>query len=206
MFVLGYDVDDWPTMLLPVWILLAVWGVVGLDRLTRALRRPGCVLAFLLAIALPVTALATGYRQADHSTVDYQPNVDAAIAAVRDDSIIFTVNNGTRHLFSYRLLPGGLGASRNVWVSRGQGGSIRDHPMTYRIRLYCEPTPEPWVWAHQEQAIAPSVARGLHTYVFGTRYAHQVRADGIRLTHVSGKLYEFNCPGPASGSQALPTR
>lgn len=206
VFVVAYRVTDWATMLLPVWILVAVWVVVGLDRLTGALRRPGRVLAVVLAVALPATALATGYRQADRSAVDQQPAVDAALAAVPDDSIIFTVNNGTRHLFSYRLLPDGLGARRNVWVSRGQGGSWRPHPLTYRIREYCTPAPGPWVWARQERAIAPSVARGLHTYVFGTRYAQQVRADGIRLKKVSGKLYALECPSPEPSPQVLPNR
>jgi len=196
VFVLCYRVTDWPTMLLPVWILVAVWTVVGLDRLTRASRRPGRVLAVLVAVALPVAAGATGYRQADRSAVDQQPDVDAALAVVSDNSIIFTPNNGTRHLFSYRLLPDGLGVRRNVWVSRGQGGDFRADPFSYRIREYCAPEPGPWVWARQERAIAPSVARGLHTYVFGTRYARQVRAEGFRVRNVSGKLYLLECPPP----------
>ena len=213
VFVLCYRVTDWPTMLLPVWILVALWAVVGLDRLTRTLQRRGrvaavaaVVLTVLLAVALPVTALVVGYRQADRSRVDYQPDVDAALAVVSDGSIIFTPNNGTRHLFSYRLLPDGLGARRDVWVSRGQGGDFRTHPMTYRIREYCEPAPGPWVWARQERAVAPSVARGLHTYVFGTRYAHQVRADGIRVRNVSGKLYQLDCPSAAPSPRVLPHR
>ena len=196
VFVLFYQAFDWLTMLLPAWVLVGLWGVVGLDRTVRALGQRGRWLAVLVAAALPATALVTGYARADRSHVDPQADVDAAIRAVSDHSIIFTADNGTRHLFSYRLLPDSLGARRDVWASRGAGWPSQPDPPTYRIRAYCAPEPGPWVWPPQEQAIAPSVTRGLNTYVYGTRYAQQVRDSGFRLTQVTGKLYRFRCsPG-----------
>jgi hypothetical protein len=192
-FVLWYRAFDWLTMLLPVWVLVALWAVVGLDRTVRILGRRWRWLAVPVAAALPVTALVTGYSQADRSHVDPQSAVDAAIEAVSDHSIIFTVDNGTRHLFSYRLLPDGLGIRRDVWVSRGPGFPGQPDPPTYRIRAYCAPVPGPWVWAPQERAIAPSVPRRLNTYVYGVGYARQVRDSGFPVTHVSGKLYRFRC-------------
>jgi hypothetical protein len=206
-FVVWYRVSDWFTLLLPVWVLVALWVVVGLDRAVRVLgRRPGAVLAVLVAVALPVAGLVTGYTQADRRGLDPQVEVDAALAAVEDGSLIFTADNGTRHLFTYRLLPGGLGERRNVWASRGRGSELRSNPDSYRIRTYCAPDAEPWVWSRQERAIAPTVARGLKTYVFGTRYARAVRADGFRLTHVSGKLYRFDCASAPSSTPTPPGR
>jgi len=193
VFVLGYQVGDWATMLVPVWVLVGLWAVVGLDRVLRLLRAPGRVLAVLVAAALPVAGLVTGYAAVDRSRVDPQSPVDAALLAVPDDAIIFTADNGTRHLFSYRLLPGGVGVRRNVWVSRGQGAEVRPDAPTYRIRRYCAPEPGPWVWARQEQAIAPSVARGLATFVYGSDYARAVRDGGFQVEHVSGKLYRLQC-------------
>lgn len=206
-FVVWYRVGDWPTLLVPVWVLVALWVVVGLDRTLRLLgRRTGGVLAVLVAVALPVAGLVTGYAQVDRRGLDPQVEVDAALAAVEDGSLIFTADNGTRHLFTYRLLPGGLGERRNVWASRGRGSDLRSKPASYRIRTYCAPGAEPWVWARQERAIAPSVARGLTTYVFGTRYARQVRADGFRVSHVSGKLYRLDCASGMSGGPTPPGR
>jgi hypothetical protein len=192
-FVLSYQASDWLTMLLPAWVLVGLWSVVGLDRTVRALGQRGRRLPVLVATALPAMALVTGYARADRSHVDPQADVDTAVRAVSDHSIIFTADNGTRHLFSYRLLPDSLGARRDVWASRGTGWASEADPPTYRIRAYCAPEPGPWVWPSQERAIAPSVARGLNTYLYGTRYAQQVRASGFRVTNVAGKLYRFRC-------------
>ncbi|MFL6064335.1 MAG: protein O-mannosyl-transferase family [Friedmanniella sp.] len=192
-FFLGYAVSDWSTMLVPVWTLVGLWVVVGLDRTVRAVGRPRHLAAAVVAVALPVTALLSGYAEADRSGVDPQTDVDAALAAVDNDAIIFTVDNGTRHLFSYRLLPGGVGVRRNVWASRGRGGAFRADRAVYRIRNYCAPEPGPWFWPSQERGIAPSVPRGLHTYIYGVDYASQVRDSGFRVRHVSGKLYRFEC-------------
>jgi hypothetical protein len=172
--------------------------VVGLEQIVGALGSRWGGLAAAAAIALPVTALVNGYSAADLSRRDPQTEVDAAIRAVSDNSLIFTPDNGTRHLFSYRLLPQGLAARRNVWVSRGPGADFEPDRAVVRIRDYCAPEPGPWVWAPQERAIAPSVARGLHTYIYGYGYARQVRDSGFRLTHVSGKLYRFQCSSTRS--------
>ena len=108
VFVLGYAVGDWETMLLPVWFLLGLWGVVGIDRCVGVLSSRARWAPVLMAITLPVVALTSGYAEADRSSVDPQADVDAALRVAPDNSIIFTYDNGTRHQFWYRLLPGDL--------------------------------------------------------------------------------------------------
>jgi hypothetical protein len=119
VFALSYAIGDWETLLLPLWFLLGIWGVVGIDRCVGGLSSRARWAPVLLAITLPVVALTSGYAEADRSSVDPQQDVDTALRVVPDNSIIFTYDNGTRHQFWYRLLPGDVGASRNVWAAMG---------------------------------------------------------------------------------------
>jgi hypothetical protein len=185
VFALGYAVGDWETMLLPVWFLLGVWGVVGIDGCVGGLSNRALWAPVLIAITLPVAGLASGYAEADRSSVDPQQNVDAALKVVPDNSIIFTSNNGIRHQFWYRLLPGGLGARRNVWSAMGVNPRNRSDRVG-QILQYCGTRSGLWVWSDQEQAVAPGVPPNLKTYVFGWTYAKQVRASGLRATRHSG--------------------
>jgi hypothetical protein len=87
---------------------------------------------------------------------------------------------------------GWRGGSPQRLASRGRGGEFRiDRPSTASATT--APEPGPWFWPSQERGIAPSVPRGLHTYVYGVDYARQVRDSGFRVSHVSGKLYRFEC-------------
>src|SRR5512132_4021353 len=72
VFVLGYVIGDWETMLLPLWFLLGLWGVVGIDRYVGGLTSRARWAPVLMAITLPVVALASGYAEADRSSVDPQ--------------------------------------------------------------------------------------------------------------------------------------
>jgi hypothetical protein len=95
VFVLGYAIGDWETLLMPLWFLLGLWGVVGIDRCAGFLSSRARWVPVLIAITLPVIALASGYADADRSSIDPQADVDAALAVVPDNSIIFTYDNGT---------------------------------------------------------------------------------------------------------------
>ena len=193
VFVLGYAIGDWKTMLLPVWFLLGLWGVVGIDRCVGGLSSRARWAPVFMAITLPVVALASGYAEADRSSVDPQQHVDVAVAVVPDNSIIFTFDNGTRHQFWYRLLPGEVGIRRNVWAAKG--GSPRDRSdRVGQILQYCANSSGLWTWAEQEKAVAPGVPPNLETYVFGSTYAKQVRASGLRVTRYSGQLFRLRCP------------
>ncbi|HWJ53423.1 MAG TPA: DUF2723 domain-containing protein [Propionibacteriaceae bacterium] len=193
VFALGYAVGDWETMLLPVWFLLGLWGVVGIDRCIAALSSRARWAPVLLAITLPVVALTSGYAEADRSSVDLQQDVDAALMAVPDNSIIFTYDNGTRHQFWYRLLPGDLGTRRNVWAAKG--GNPRDlSDRVGQILQYCANSSGLWIWSIQEKAAGPGVPANLKTYVFGSTYAKQVRRSGLEVTHYSGQLFRLRCP------------
>ena len=194
VFALGYQVGDWQTFLLPAWVMLALWSIVGLAWCVAAAGVMAQFLAVVCAVALPLTALITGYAEADRSGHDPQRDVDAAIAAVPDNSVIFTRNFETRHQFTYRLLPDGLGARRNVWAAKGATYSRVPDQIVYELRQYCAPRPGPWVWPVQEQPLAPSVPRGLKTFVYDHTYAKRVQARGFTVDHVTGKLYSVECP------------
>jgi Protein of unknown function (DUF2723) len=192
-FALGYAVGDWETMLLPLWFLLGIWGVVGIDRCIGGLSSRARWTPVLMAITLPVVAVTSGYAEADRSSVDPQQDVDAALMAVPDNSIIFTIDNGTRHQFWYRLLPGDLGTRRNVWAAMGVNPRNRSDRVG-QILQYCANSSGLWIWAEQERAVAPGVPPRLQTYVFGSTYAKQLRKSGLEVTSYSGQLFGLRCP------------
>jgi hypothetical protein len=193
VFVLGYAIGDWETMLMPLWFLLGLWGVVGIDRCVSGLSSRARWAPVLVAITLPVVALASGYAEADRSSVDPQQDVDAALKVVPDNSIIFTYDNGTRHQFWYRLLPGDLETSRNVWAAMGVNPRDRSDRVG-QILQYCANSSGLWIWSIQEKAAGPGVPANLKTYVFGSTYAKQVRRSGLEVTHYSGQLFRLRCP------------
>lgn len=205
VFFLGYRAGDWTTMLLPGWLLMGLWGVVGLDTLVTVLIGPlrrtrpqlapvveGLV-ASAAVLAVVLTAVVSGYAAADQSKTRSQTHVDAALRAVPDNSVIFVPSYGKRHQFLYRLLPGHLGEHRNVWAAKGARYS-GPRRYTAQIRAYCKPGPNPWAWSTQEKAQAPGVPRGLHTYLYGGSYAKEVQAEGVTVRHLAGRLYEVSCP------------
>jgi len=146
-----------------------------------------------MAITLPVVALASGYAEADRSSVDPQQDVDAALKVVPDNSIIFTYDNGTRHQFWYRLMPGDVGSRRNVWAAKGV--NPRDSSdRVGQILQYCANSSGLWIWSDQEKAAGPGVPPDLKTYVFGSTYVKQVRISGLRVTRYSGQLFSVSCP------------
>jgi hypothetical protein len=193
VFVLGYAIGDWETMLLPLWFLFGLWGVVGIDRCVGGLSSRARWVPVLMAITLPVVALASGYGEANRSSVDPQQDVDNALKVVPDNSIIFTYDNGTRHQFWYRLLPGDVGTRRNVWAAKGV--NPRDpSDRVGQILPYCANSSELWIWSNQEKAAGPGVPPNLKTYVFGSTYAKQVQISGLRVTRYSGQLLSVSCP------------
>jgi hypothetical protein len=193
VFVVGYAIGDWETLLLPLWFLLGLWAVVGIDRCVGALSSRARWAPALIAITLPVVALATGYREADRSSVNPQQDVDTALTVVPDNSIIFTFDNGTRHLFWYRLLPGDVESRRNVWAAMGTNPRDRSD-RAGQIRQYCATSAGLWIWSTQEKAAGPGVPPELKTYVFGSSYAKQVHKSGLRVTRYSGQLFSVSCP------------
>jgi hypothetical protein len=193
VFALGYAIGDWETMLLPLWFLLGLWGVVGIDRGIGGLSSRARWAPVLMLITLPVIALASGFAEADRSSIDPQQDVDAALRVVPDNSIIFTYDNGTRHQFWYRLLPGDPGTSRNVWAAMGVNPRDRSDRVG-QILQYCANSSGLWIWSTQEKAAGPGVPPNLKTYVFGSTYAKQVRRSGLGVTHYSGQLFRLRCP------------
>jgi hypothetical protein len=193
VFVLAYAIGDWETMLLPVWFLLGLWGVVGIDRCVGGLSSRARWAPVLMAITLPVVALASGYAEADRSSVDPQQDVDAALRVVPENSIIFTYDNGTRHQFWYRLLPDDVGTRRNVWAAMGVNPRDRSDRVG-QILQYCANSSGLWIWSEQEKAAGPGVPPNLKTYVFGSTYVKQVRISGLRVTRYSGQLFSVSCP------------
>ena len=193
VFALGYAIGDWETMLLPLWFLLGIWGVVGIDRCVGGLSSRARWAHVLVAITLPVVALTSGYAEADRSSIDPQQDVDAALRVVPDNSIIFTYDNGTRHQFWYRLLPGDVGTRRNVWAAMGVNPRDRSDRVG-QILQYCANSSGLWIWSTQEKAAGPGVPPNLRTYVFGSTYAKQVRRSGLVVTQYSGELFSLRCP------------
>jgi hypothetical protein len=193
VFVLGYAIGDWETLLLPLWFLLGLWGVVGIDRCVGGVSSRARWAPVLMAITLPVAALASGYAAADRSSVDPQQDVDAALKVVPDHSIIFTYDNGTRHQFWYRLLPGDVGSRRNVWAAMGVTPRDRSDRVG-QILQYCANSSGLWIWSNQEKAAGPGVPTDLKTYVFGSTYAKQVGRSGLGVAHYSGQLFRLRCP------------
>ncbi len=193
VFALWYQVGDWQDFLLPAWLMLALWTIVGLDRCVAVAGALKQHLAVLVAVALPLTALATGYSDADRSGPDPQGAVDAALTRVPDNSLIFTSSFAVGHQFNYRLIPHGLGARRNVWTLRGPIFAPGPDQMVYRLREYCASDRGVWVVPWREQALAPSLPRGLNTFVYGHSYARQVQDRGFTVDKVQGQLYSFEC-------------
>ena len=193
-FFLAYDVSDWLTLLLPMWLVLALWTVVGAAGCASLAGRWSSAAAVVLAVVLPLTALVSGYAEADRSGERSQDGVDAALAVVPDDSIVFTSDYATRHQFGYRLLPGRVDLRRQVWAAKGPVvGPLPEHRVV-RLRQYCRPRPGPWVWPVQERPAAPSVPRGLQVFVYGHAYAQEVAGQGFPVVPVSGQLYRTTCP------------
>jgi len=194
VFALWYQVGDWQDFVLPVWLMLGLWAIVGLDCCVAAAGAMRQHVAVVIAVALPLTALVNGYSDADRSGHDPQRAVDAALRNVPDNSLIFTPNFGVSHQFNYRLLPDGLGARRNVWTARGSIFIPGPEQMVYRLRQYCASDRGVWVLPWREQALAPSLPRGLNTFVYGHSYARQVRDRGFAVDKIKGQLYSFECP------------
>jgi len=193
-FVLRYLVEDWTTLLLPVWLLAGLWALVGVGAavtLVPQRRRP--LVAALVAVVLPVAALVHGYAGADRRGPDPQVAVDAAVAAVPDGSLVFTGSLEARQQFAYRLLPDDLGLRRRVWAAEGGDHGGRPDQAVVVLREYCAPVAAPWAWPWHEQLASPTVPRGLHTFVFGQEYAGQVQDQGYRVRPVSGPLFSVDC-------------
>ncbi|MBA8795993.1 hypothetical protein FHX74_003634 [Friedmanniella endophytica] len=200
VFLLDYDVDDWTTMLLPVWTVLGVWGVLGLDHLLTAVtarigdgtprrRRVTALLAPVVGVALVLSAAVHGFGTADRSWYDPQPPVDAAISRAGHDAIIFTADYSTRFQFHYRLLPDRWGERRRLWSAKGAVYDPGPHHWTAVIRAYCAANAD-----GADPAIG-DVPQHLRTYVFGSDYAERVAGEKLRTTRVSGELYRVSCPG-----------
>ena len=196
-FFLCYAAGDWLTLLLPVWLVLGVWTVVGAAWGAARMHRAASAVAVALAVVLPLTAVLSGYAEADRSGEHSQDGVDAALALVPDRSLVFVPSYGRRHQFGYRLLPGRAGERRQVWAAKGAVYGSRPEHRVVRLRQYCEARPGPWMWPWQERPVAPAVPRGLQTFVYGHTYASQVREQGFPVSHVGGRLYRMSCPPAA---------
>lgn len=194
VFGLCYRIGDWQSMFLPAWLVLGLWTVVGLSCCITAGGVVRRALSAVTAVALPLGALVAGYLECDRSGDDSQRSVDAAVADVPHNSLIFTRNYEIRHQFTYRLLLSG-GASRNVWAAKGAIYTTGPKHRVVRLLQYCASDQGTWVWPRQERPLVRSVPRGLNTFVYGDRYARQVRADGLTVDHVRGELYRVHCPG-----------
>ena len=201
-FVLWYLVDDWLTLLLPVWLLVGPWALVGLHRcLSRAGSRRHRVVTSAVAAALPLAALLHGYAGADRRDPDPQLQIDAAVAAVPDRSLIFAPTLEARQQFVYRLLPDDLGLRRQVWAGEGPNHSQRPDQAVFFLHEYCAPQPGPWPWPWHEQPGSPTVPRGLHTFVYGDAYAVEVRSHGFPVRQVQGQLYAVRCTDPGGAAE-----
>jgi len=208
-FVLTYAIDDWLTLLLPVWLVVALWALVGLDRLLAVLGPRAAGARVLVAVVLPVVALLHGFGQADRSGPDPQLAVDAAVAAVPNGSLVFAPTVEARQQFVYRLLLDDLGQRRRVWAAEGPNHSAEPDQAVFFLHEYCAFPQGRWMWPWHEQLAAPSVPRGLRTFVFGEAYAEQVGALGFPAAHVDGQLFSVSCPaadreGPPSAGAAMP--
>jgi hypothetical protein len=197
-FVLTYLVDDWLTLLLPVWLVAGLWTLVGLDRCVRATGRWARPVAVLVAVALPLAALVSGYARADQSGTDPQREVDAAVAALPDGALVFTGSLEARQQFVYRLLPDGYGLRHRVWAAEGSDHTPTPDGAVFWLQAYCLPAAAPWAWPWHELPAAPSVPRDLRTYVYDDGYADQVAAHGFRVRHVGGQLYAVDCDRPSA--------
>ncbi|MFL6065871.1 MAG: protein O-mannosyl-transferase family [Friedmanniella sp.] len=195
-FVLTYLVDDWLTLLLPVWLVLGIWTLVGIHRCVAATGRRSASVAAVVAVALPLAALLHGYPHVSRRGSDPQRDVDAAVAAVPDGSLVFTGSLEARQQFVYRLLPDGYGLQHRVWVAEGSDHSRNPDAAVFWLRTYCTPSTRPWEWPWHELPASPSVARGLRTFVYGDGYADEVTAQGLQVRHVDGQLYAVSCPQP----------
>jgi hypothetical protein len=194
-FFLCYAAGDWLTLLLPVWLVLGLWMVVGAAWCAARVRRVAVAVAVALAVMLPLTAVLSGYAEADRSGERSQEGIDEALALVPDRSLVFTSSYGRRHQFGYRLLPDRVGERRRVWAAKGAVYGSLPEQRTVRLRQYCEARSGAWAWPRQERPVAAAVPRGLQTFVYGHTYAAQVRAQGFPVSHVGGRLYRTSCPG-----------
>lgn len=207
-FVLSYAVEDWPTLLLSVWVLVALWSLVGLGRCIA--RLPGSwsgSATTTVAVALVLAAFAHGLPQADRRGPDPQVQVDAAVAAMPDNSIVFTATLEGRQQFVYRLLPDDLGLRRRIWAAEGPDHTADPGQAVAHLRSYCAPSPVPWSWPWHEQPASATLPRGLHTFVYGERYADEVRGQHLAVTPMTGELHAVSCPSseePRDGDLRTP--
>ena len=197
-FVLSYAVDDWLTLLLPLWLLVALWALVGLDRCLDRFcapspRRARAVTA-AVSVALVLAAFVHGLPQADRSGPDPQEQVDAAVARLPDSSIVFTGTLEARQQFAYRLLPDDLGLRRSIWAAEGPVRTADPGQSVHHLRSYCAPDPGPWTWPWHEQPASAIVPRGLQTFAYGADYAAEVRRQGLAVTPVADQLFAVACP------------
>ena len=207
-FVLRYLVDDWLTLLLPVWLLAGIWALVGVHWcLSRLTRRRSRVATAVVALALPLVAMLHGYPDLQRRDSTAQHQIDAAVAAVPDHSLIFAATLEERQQFVYRLLPDDLGLRRQVWAAEGPNHSQRRDQAVFFLHAYCAPQPGPWSWPWHEQLASPVVPRGLQIFVYGHAYAAEVQGFGFRVRPFQGQLSSVTCPNDAdAGKQTLGRR
>ena len=125
------------------------------------------------------------------------------MADVPNGSLIFTATVEERQQFVYRLLLDDLGLRRRVWAAEGPNHTAEPDQAVFFVREYCAFPQGRWLWPWHEQPAAPSVPRGLQTFVFGEAYAEQVRAQGFPVTRVEDQLFTVTCRG--SGGDASRT-
>lgn len=203
-FVLTYLVEDWTTLLLPVWLVLAIWTLVGLHAVLPTAGRWATPAVALVATALPLAALAFGDHPSFRHGPDPQASVDAAVASLPDRSLVFTPSLEARQQFVYRLLPEDYGLRRGIWAAEGSNHGGDPGEEVFFLKAYCQPRTDPWYWPWHEQPAAASVPRGLATFVYGDTYAGEVAAAGFPVDHVDGQLYRLGCLPGADARQEEP--
>jgi len=193
-FVLRYLVDDWLTLLLPVWLLAGLWALVGVHWcLSHVPRRRSQLATAAVALALPLVAMFHGHPDLQRRDPAAQHRVDAAVAAVPDHSLIFAATLEERQQFVYRLLPDDLGLRRQVWAAEGPNHSQHPDQAVFFLHEYCAPQPGPWPWPWHEQLASPSVPRGLQMFIYGDAYAAEVQRYGFRVRPFQGQLSTVTC-------------
>jgi transmembrane protein TMEM260 (protein O-mannosyltransferase) len=158
-FALGYDIPDVFVYFLPVYLVLAVYLGVGLDRLASR--------AFLLAV-IPLALLAANWREVDQSgNTARAEEIETALTTADRNAVLLAPSRAYSRLVYYYLLAGGW-EDRNLHVAWAP-----DRALAY-LRG------QPLYLPEQRREVAP----GLPVYAIGPARRGLLESAGLRPVEI----------------------
>jgi hypothetical protein len=193
VFALSYRVGDWFALLVPVWLLLALWTAVGVAGFVRLLAPRAPPVRAVLVAVVALGLVVANFDEVDQSGNHSAEAVRAAVEAADDGTVIFVGSYPQWHQFMYVLLGEGVLAERDIFAVKGREYGEELDEQAVIIEDYCAADGERWDLPRLESYVAPQLATDLPMYVYGDAYAADVAANGFPVTPLEAGLYRLQC-------------